>query len=226
MEAYIPAAGRSIQGATSHGLGQNFSKMFNIEFTDESGEKAHVWQNSWGLTTRTIGVMVMVHGDDKGLVLPPRVSPLQCVIVPINKKSDAAEVTVAIDTNCRAMEESLKAVGVRVKYDNRDNYNPGWKYAHWEQKGVPVRIEVGPRDVQQGSAMLVRRDGRGKQSVQVDATFGPLVAELMETIQVRDDTERRYLGPTVREYEGPTTQYAILSVQWGYLELFFLFQTP
>ena len=189
MEAYIPAAGRSIQGATSHGLGQNFSKMFNIEFTDESGEKAHVWQNSWGLTTRTIGVMVMVHGDDKGLILPPRVAPLQCVIVPINKKSDTAETTEAIDTSCRAMEESLKTAGVRVKYDNRDNYNPGWKYAHWEQKGVPVRIEVGPRDVQQGSAMLVRRDGRGKQSVQVDATFAPLVAELMETIQVRDDTE-------------------------------------
>ena len=162
VEAYIPGAGRAIQGATSHCLGQNFAKMFSIDFIDDKGEKAMVWQNSWGLTTRTIGVMVMVHGDDKGLVLPPRVAPLQAVIVPINKGADSDETRAATDEACRRIEGLLKASGVRVRYDNRSNYNPGWKYSHWEQKGVPVRLEVGPRDVDQGTSTS-RRQARSRE---------------------------------------------------------------
>ena len=163
VEAYIPGTGRAIQGATSHNLGQNFGKMFKIEFEDQNGQKAIPWQNSWGLTTRTIGVMVMVHSDDKGLVLPPRIAPIQCVIVPIVvKQSDAANKAQA--DMCAEMVAALGAAGIRVKLDDRTNYNPGWKYNHWELKGVPLRIEVGPRDVEARQARCVRRDSTRRRT--------------------------------------------------------------
>ena len=181
VEAYIPGTGRAIQGATSHNLGQNFGKMFKIEFEDQNGQKAIPWQNSWGLTTRTIGVMVMVHSDDKGLVLPPRIAPIQCVIVPIVvKQSDAA--TKAQADMCAEMVAALGAAGIRVKLDDRTNYNPGWKYNHWELKGVPLRIEVGPRDVEARQARCVRRDSNEKEDVPM-ACLTQKVALLLVTMQ-------------------------------------------
>ena len=181
VEAYIPGTGRAIQGATSHNLGQNFGKMFKIEFEDQNGQKAIPWQNSWGLTTRTIGVMVMVHSDDKGLVLPPRIAPIQCVIVPIVvKQSDAANKAQA--DMCAEMVAALSAAGVRVKLDDRTNYNPGWKYNHWELKGVPLRIEVGPRDVEARQARCVRRDSNEKEDVPM-ACLTQKVALLLVTMQ-------------------------------------------
>ena len=120
--------------------------MFKIEYEDKQGKKAIPWQNSWGLTTRTIGVMVMVHGDDKGLVLPPRIAPVQVVIVLIPYRDP--EVTARQNVMCAEIEATLKAAGVRVKWDDRENYNPGWKYNFWELKGVPMRLEVGPKDVE------------------------------------------------------------------------------
>ena len=181
VEAYIPGTGRAIQGATSHNLGQNFGKMFKIEFEDQNGQKAIPWQNSWGLTTRTIGVMVMVHSDDKGLVLPPRIAPIQCVIVPIVvKQSDAANKAQA--DMCAEMVAALSAVGIRVKLDDRTNYNPGWKYNHWELKGVPLRIEVGPRDVEARQARCVRRDSNEKEDVPM-ACLTQKVALLLVTMQ-------------------------------------------
>eukprot|EP00897_Mesotaenium_endlicherianum_P004837 jgi/Mesen1/4381/ME000222S03504 len=144
VEAYIPATGRGIQGATSHCLGQNFAKMFDIQFEAESGKRQMVWQNSWGLTTRTIGVMVMVHADDKGLVLPPRVAPLQCVVVPIPFKDADREAVVG---EAARLGQQLRAAGVRTKEDARDNYSPGWKYNHWELKGVVVvRRDTGAKE--------------------------------------------------------------------------------
>lgn len=183
VEGFIPATGRAIQGATSHCLGQNFADMFDITFSDEAGTKQKVWQNSWGLTTRTIGVMIMVHGDDTGLVLPPRVAPLQVVIVPIHAARDSAEVKAQVAAAADAAFASLSAAGVRVKVDDRDIYTPAWKYAHWEQKGVPLRLEVGPRDVAKGSVMTIRRDTGAKQPVANDDSLGTTVAGTLEQIQ-------------------------------------------
>ena len=135
IEGFIPTTGRGIQAATSHCLGQNFSKMFGImvDNPENNDEKIHVWQNSWGLSTRTIGVMVMVHGDDKGLVMPPRVSRIQVVIVPcgITVKT-SEEDRNAIESACISLVEELKSEGIRAHFDGRDNYSPGYKFNHWE----------------------------------------------------------------------------------------------
>jgi prolyl-tRNA synthetase len=177
VEAYIAGSGRAIQGATSHHLGQNFGKMFDITFQDEKGETQTAWQTSWGLTTRTIGVMVMVHGDDTGLVLPPRIAPLQAVIVPIYSKSFTSETA---DPYCESIRKDLVDHGIRAKYDSRQMYNPGWKYNHWEQKGVPVRIEVGPRDVTNQSARIVYRYNGEKKDMSVDGLGVALLAAMVE----------------------------------------------
>jgi len=185
VEAYIPASGRAIQGATSHHLGQNFSKMFDISFEDpnKAGEKAFAYQNSWGITTRTIGVLVMVHGDDKGLVLPPRVAEVQVVIVAcgITAKSSADE-RANIRSKCEEYKQKLEEVGVRCEFDDRDNYSPGWKFNHWELKGVPVRLEVGPKDLKSAVCKLVvRRDG--EKLMCEEASVQAEVLRLMEKIQ-------------------------------------------
>lgn len=160
VEAFISASGRGIQGATSHFLGQNFSKMFDIIFDDpETQEKKYVFQNSWGITTRTIGVMVMVHADNQGLVLPPRVAYSQVIIVPCGLTvSSTDEERKAVNDGCKELEKELKTCDVRVEGDYRDNYSPGWKYNHWELKGVPIRIELGPKDLKSQQFVAVRRD--------------------------------------------------------------------
>lgn len=179
VEAYINGSGRAIQGATSHNLGQNFGKMFKIAYEDERGDKAIPWQTSWGLTTRTLGVCVMVHGDDKGLVLPPRVAPVQVIICPIAMKSvDFADLLAYAD----AIRGACKALGLRADVDARQNYTPGWKFNHWEQKGVPLRIEVGPRDLAAQQCRLVRRDTGDKQDVAFEG-IGGVIAALLEAIQ-------------------------------------------
>jgi prolyl-tRNA synthetase len=179
VEAYIAGSGRAIQGATSHNLGQNFGKMFDITFQDVKGVTQVAWQTSWGLTTRTIGVMVMVHGDDIGLVLPPRIAPLQVVIVPIISKNLTQE---AANPYCKEILNSLTKLGVRVKYDDRDSYNPGWKYNHWEQKGVPIRVEVGPRDIEQQSVRMVIRHSGEKIDVPF-ASIGESIRKKLVEIQ-------------------------------------------
>lgn len=153
IESFIPTNGKAIQCATSHCLGQNFSNMFDIWFEDIKGKKQYVWQNSWGLTTRSIGVMVMWHGDDKGLVLPPRVAATQVIVVPIPNKKDLNQVMA----KSRELVEELKKLGVRADIDERDNYHPGWKFNHWELMGVPLRLEFGPKDLQSKQVKLVTR---------------------------------------------------------------------
>ncbi|XP_059171364.1 bifunctional glutamate/proline--tRNA ligase-like [Physella acuta] len=167
VEVYISASGRAIQGATSHHLGQNFSKMFEIVIEDpETQQKKYVYQNSWGLTTRTIGVLAMVHGDNTGLVLPPRAATLQIVIVPcgITASMSAADSKQLYD-KCSELASTFTAAGFRCKADNRDNYSPGWKFNHWELKGVPVRIELGPRDLKENQVVAVRRDTGEKSTI-------------------------------------------------------------
>uniref|UniRef100_A0A803YRG8 Bifunctional glutamate/proline--tRNA ligase n=1 Tax=Meleagris gallopavo TaxID=9103 RepID=A0A803YRG8_MELGA len=161
VEAFISASGRAIQGATSHHLGQNFSKMFEVTFEDpkKPGEKQYAYQNSWGITTRTIGVMTMIHGDNMGLVLPPRVACVQVVIIPCGITNTLSEEDrEALLKKCNEYLKRLLNANVRVRADLRDNYSPGWKFNHWELKGVPVRLEVGPRDMKSQQFVAVRRD--------------------------------------------------------------------
>lgn len=163
VEGYVPEAGRAIQAGTSHSLGQNFSKMFNINFTQDGSDEKFVWQNSWGLSTRAIGYCVMFHGDDKGLVLPPRVAPYQVVIVPITSTKFTAEVVGGIHELCKSAAAVLSKNGVRCKADLRTDKKPGWKYNYWEQKGVCIRVEVGEKELEQKNLCFVRRD-TGKRS--------------------------------------------------------------
>nr|XP_043610282.1 proline--tRNA ligase, cytoplasmic-like isoform X2 [Erigeron canadensis] len=180
VEAFIPNTGRSVQGATSHCLGQNFAKMFEVKFEDEKGEKALAWQNSWGYSIRMIGVMVMVHSDDKGLVMPPKVSAVQVIV--INVPHNDSDVNRKIENACLETVEALCAMGIRVKQDPRDNYTPGWKYAHWEMKGVPLRIEIGSRDLENKQVRTVRRDNGAKVNVPM-AGLADTVKVMLDDIQ-------------------------------------------
>ncbi|KAK3278311.1 hypothetical protein CYMTET_13745 [Cymbomonas tetramitiformis] len=182
VEAFIPMTGRGVQGGTSHCLGQNFAKMFGIEFEAVDGSRKKVWQNSWGLTTRTIGVMIMVHGDNKGLVLPPRVAPIQVVVINIPNAKLSADDQKALAEGANGLADTLRGAGVRVKLDTRENYTPGWKYNHWELKGVPLRCEFGPRDMQSGNCVLVRRDTGAKEVVPVK-DLGLKAQEILATMQ-------------------------------------------
>ncbi|XP_041109092.1 bifunctional glutamate/proline--tRNA ligase-like isoform X4 [Polyodon spathula] len=185
VEAFISASGRAIQGATSHHLGQNFSKMFDITFEDPKrpGEKQFVFQNSWGLTTRTIGVLTMVHGDNMGLVLPPRVACLQIIIIPCGiTASLPEEERDTLLQKCSQYLDRLLKIGIRAKADLRDNYSPGWKFNHWELKGVPVRVEVGPRDMKSSQFVAVRRDTGDKLTIKEDEAENRM-RDLLEEIQ-------------------------------------------
>ncbi|MDA4131860.1 MAG: proline--tRNA ligase [Thaumarchaeota archaeon] len=185
VEGYIPSSGRGIQGATSHCLGQNFSKMFDITVEDPSspGNHVHVWQNSWGLSTRVIGVMVMIHGDDKGLVLPPRISKIQAILIPVGiTKSVSAEDKVKHAERLEGLRSTLKAAGVRADIDARDSYTPAWKFNDWELKGVPLRLEFGPKDAAKDVVSYARRDTGEKGTIPI-ADMATQVPALLETIQ-------------------------------------------
>ncbi|CZR63348.1 probable proline-tRNA ligase [Phialocephala subalpina] len=189
VEGYIPSNGRGIQGATSHCLGQNFSKMFDITVEDptpKEGEKAkhiHVWQNSWGLSTRVIGVMVMIHGDDKGLVLPPRISKLQVIMVPVGvTKATTPEDKTKLYDQLQEIKDTLKKAGVRTDYDMREGYTPAWKFNDWELKGVPLRLEYGPKDAAKSVVSYARRDTGEKGTIPV-SDLSTAIPTLLETIQ-------------------------------------------
>ena len=192
VEGYIPATGRGIQGGTSHCLGQNFSKMFGITVEDPSAKpdekKApiHVWQNSWGLSTRVIGVMVMIHGDNKGLVIPPRVAELQVIIVPVGiNKSTSPEERERIYSEIEGLVAVIKERNVRVDADFRDGYSPGYKFNDWEQKGVPLRLEFGPGESKGHFVTAARRDMPGKDDkFQIPITeLGKMVPATLDKLQ-------------------------------------------
>ena len=155
VEAFLPN-GRAVQGATSHCLGQNFSKAFGIKFLDKNEEIKYAWQNSWGISTRTIGIMVMMHSDDKGLVIPPKIADNKAVIVPIIFEDEKGKIL----KKCAEIEKKLKHYNVIL--DDREGYSPGWKFNEWELKGIPVRIEIGPKDIKKKQVILVRRDTGSK----------------------------------------------------------------
>ena len=171
--------GKALQAGTSHFLGQNFAKAFEVKFLSRENKQEYVWATSWGVSTRLIGALVMAHGDDDGLVLPPRIAPLQVVIVPIYKGD---EQKAMIGEKALALMQQLKAKGIRVKYDDNDNQRPGWKFAEYELKGVPVRIALGARDLENGVAEVARRDTKEKQSISLEALAGH-VEHLLSDIQ-------------------------------------------
>lgn len=171
--------GKALQAGTSHFLGQNFAKAFDVKFSNRENKQEYVWATSWGVSTRLVGALVMAHSDDQGLILPPRISPLQVVIVPIFKGEDQKKL---IDEKVNGIVKELKAAGIRVKYDDSDNARPGWKFAEYELKGVPVRIALGARDLENNVAEVARRDEKTKSSLSLDGLSGQIV-QLLEDIQ-------------------------------------------
>ncbi len=169
--------GRALQAGTSHNLGQHFAKVFGINFLDQEGQLQHVWQTSWGVSTRLIGALIMVHGDDRGLVFPPRIAPTQVVLVPILPPRDRS----AVLTRARQLEGSLKEL-YRTTLDAREEYTPGWKFNDWEMRGVPLRVELGPRDLAKGEVVLVRRDTGEKATVSQER-LAEAVGEALGSIQ-------------------------------------------
>jgi len=152
--------GKALQAGTSHNLGQNFAKAFEIQYLDKTGVLQHCWTTSWGLSTRFVGAIIMVHGDDQGLILPPRLAPYQLVIVPIFKNDE--EKATVMET-AHKLRKELVAAGIRVKMDEREGQSPGFKFNDWEMRGVPLRMELGPKDVAKGTVVLARRDRPGKE---------------------------------------------------------------
>jgi len=171
--------GKALQAGTSHFLGQNFAKAFDVQFTNQEGKLDHVWATSWGMTTRMIGALVMAHSDNQGLVLPPRVAPIQVVIIPIYKGSDEFP---AIAETANRIKAELTALGISVKFDDRDTHKPGWKFAEYELKGVPVRIALGPRDIEKGTVEVARRDTLEKE-FRTQEGIAPYIQGLLEKIQ-------------------------------------------
>ena len=171
--------GKALQAGTSHFLGQNFAKAFDVKFANKEGEQDYVWATSWGVSTRLMGALIMTHSDDNGLVLPPNLAPDQVVIVPIYRNDE--QLAAATEVAQQLMTE-LRAKGIRVKFDNRDTHKPGWKFNEYELKGVPVRIAIGPKDVENGTVEIARRDTLSKELVAVDEATTKIEG-LMEEIQ-------------------------------------------
>jgi prolyl-tRNA synthetase len=171
--------GKALQAGTSHFLGQNFAKAFDVKFSNKENKQEYVWATSWGVSTRLVGALVMTHSDDDGLILPPRIAPLQVVIDPIYKGD---EQKAKIDEKVLGIVAELKQAGIRVKYDDSENQRPGWKFAEYEMKGVPVRIAIGARDLENNVAEVARRDTKAKTSLSLDG-LSQQIANLLEEIQ-------------------------------------------
>jgi prolyl-tRNA synthetase len=196
--------GKALQAGTSHNLGQNFAKAFEIRYLDKNGVLQHCWTTSWGLSTRFVGAIIMVHGDDQGLILPPRLAPFQIVIVPIYK-SDEERATVF--ENAQRLRKELVDAGIRVKMDEREGLSPGFKFNDWEMRGVPLRMELGPKDVAKASVVLARRDRPGKEG----KSFVPQQGIAAAVIQALDDIQQALFARALafrKENTGEPANYA------------------
>ena len=171
--------GKALQSGTSHFFRQNFAKAFDVKFTSQEGNLDYVWATSWGVATRLVGALIMAHSDDQGLVLPPKLAPIQVVIIPIYKTS---EQKTSVFEKCETIYKALKQAGISVKLDGRDNQTPGWKFAEYELKGVPVRIAIGPRDVENGTLEIARRGKLAKEFSSQDG-IAEKVKKLLDDIQ-------------------------------------------
>ena len=193
--------GKALQAGTSHFLGQNFAKAFDVKFTSKEGKLEHVWATSWGVSTRLMGALIMAHSDDQGLVLPPKLAPIQVVIVPIYKTE---EEKATIDGFVNSLSASLQDMDISVKYDDRDTQRPGFKFAEWEMKGVPLRVAVGARDMQNGTVELARRDTQTKETVSQEGlavTIENLLGIIQENIYHKALSFRNEHITEVNSYE-------------------------
>jgi len=172
--------GKALQAGTSHFLGQNFAKAFDVKFTNQEGKQDHVWGSSWGVSTRLMGALIMAHSDDQGLVLPPKMAPIQVVIVPIFKGDEQLAI---LDAKVAEIRAELKKRGIAVKYDNRKTHKPGWKFAEYELKGIPVRMAIGPRDLENNVIEIARRDTKEKNSIPMEG-LADYICQLLEDIQI------------------------------------------
>jgi prolyl-tRNA synthetase len=210
--------GKALQAGTSHFLGQNFAKAFDVMFTNKEGQQEYVWATSWGVSTRLMGALIMAHGDDNGLVLPPKLAPIQVVMVPITGKDEA--VNNAILDKMAAFKKELEAKGITVKIDSRDTLRPGFKFAEWELKGVPVRLAMGARDLENGTVELARRDTCEKSSHSQEG-IADVIAALLDDIQAniyakalkfRDESIRKV--DTWEEFKEEITKGGFLLCHW------------
>lgn len=193
--------GKALQAGTSHFLGQNFAKAFEVKFADKEGKLDYVWATSWGVSTRLMGALIMTHSDDEGLVLPPTLAPIQVVAVPIYRTDEELQ---AITEKMKELAAKLKARGISFKFDDDDNRRPGWKFAHYEVKGVPVRVAMGPRDLENGKAEIARRDTKEKQTVDfegLDAFIENLLGEIQTNLFERAKAFRAANTRKVDTYE-------------------------
>lgn len=193
--------GKALQAGTSHFLGQNFAKAFDVKFADKEGKLEYVWATSWGVSTRLMGALIMTHSDDEGLVLPPALAPIQVVAVPIHKTEEELEM---INQKMLELGAKFKALGISFKYDDDINRRPGWKFAEYESKGVPVRIAIGPRDLAEGKAEVARRDNKTKEVVDFDGIeiyIQNLLADIQTNLLKRAQTYREEKTQNVDSYE-------------------------
>ena len=182
--------GKALQAGTTHFLGQNFAKAFDVQFTSKEGKLEYVWATSWGVSTRLMGALVMTHSDDNGLVLPPNLAPIQVVIVPIYKGEDQFQM---ISEKAQQIMTQLRTKGISVKFDDRDTYKPGWKFAEYELKGVPLRIAMGPRDIENGTVELARRDTLTKEIINQEGIaekIEGLLREIQQNLFTKAETYR------------------------------------
>ncbi len=205
--------GKALQGCTSHDLGQNFAKAFDIKFSDRKGEKKVPWQTSWGLSTRSIGALIMSHGDNSGLVLPPKLAPIQVVVVPVLKKG---KVDKKLSQKIDKIKSDLK--GLRVKVDLRENYSLGWKYNYWEVKGVPLRIDIGEKELKEGKALLARRDTGEKRKVGF-SSLPSQVKKILDSVQERLlEKSKKHLQENTRKASNYKEFKEIIKKEKGFIE--------
>lgn len=214
LEALM-ADGKVLQVGTSHNLGQNFAKAFNIKFLDEDQKEKYVWQTSWGTTTRLVGALVMVHGDERGLKLPPKVAPVQVIIVPIMFDKTKKEVLEKAESIRTVLKKDF-----RVETDSRDGYTPGWKFNEWEMRGVPLRLEIGPKDMAQGQVMLARRD-TGKKTAVKEENLVETVRKLLDSIQENLFTRaKKFLKENISETSNYNEFKKIIEKQRGLIKTY------
>lgn len=190
--------GKALQAGTSHFLGQNFAKAFDVKYASKEGKEEYVWATSWGVSTRLMGALIMTHSDDQGLVLPPNLAPYQVVIVPIYRGEDQLD---QISEKVKEVKAQLEAAGVRVHYDNRDTHKPGWKFAEYELKGVPLRMAIGPRDLENGTVELARRDTLSKEVVSLEGITDKVQTLLSEIQTDLLDRAQKHLQSNTKEVD-------------------------
>jgi prolyl-tRNA synthetase len=206
--------GKALQAGTSHFLGQNFAKAFDVKYLNRDNQQEYVWATSWGMSTRLIGALIMAHGDDQGLIMPPRIAPIQVVIVPIYKGDEQKKL---IDAKANELVQQLKAAGIRVKYDDSDHTRPGWKFAEYELKGVPVRLALGARDLENNVVEIARRDTKEKNSVSLDGLASHIAALLEEIQQNMFEKARVYRDSHITEVNSWEEFKEVLNGKGGFI---------